>query len=83
MNISLSTSANTLINHAQRKSADAAQTIAALPIQKDEVGSAEYNATDLIKPVLSLKGAELEAKIAAKMLETDKAATGSLLDIRA
>lgn len=82
MNISLSTSANTLINNAQRKSADAAQTIASLPMQKDEIGSTEYSATDLIKPILSLKGAELEAKVAAKMLSTDKEITGSLLDIR-
>jgi len=83
MNISPSSSANVLINNAQRKSSDAAQTIATLPMQKDEVGSVEFNSTDVIKPVLSLKEAELETSAAAKLLAADKKMLGSILDIRA
>lgn len=83
MNISPSSSATVLINNAQRKSSDAAQTIAALPMKKDEVGSAEFNSTDVLKPVLSLKEAELETSAAAKLIAADTKMLGSILDIRA
>lgn len=83
MNITPTTSAINLINTAQHKSADAAQVIAKLPIQNDEVGSLEFNSNDIIKPVLSLKDAELETSAAVKLLEADKKTIGSLLDIKA
>lgn len=83
MNITPTTSAVNLINTAQHKSADATQVIAKLPIQNDEVGSSEFNSSDIIKPVLSLTEAELETSAAVKLLDTDKEATGALLDIKA
>ncbi len=83
MNISPSSSATLLINNAQRKSSDAAQTIATLPIQKDEIGSSEFNSSDVIKPILSLKEAELETSAAAKLISADKKMLGSILDIHA
>lgn len=83
MNISPTTSAVNLINAAQHKSAGAAQEIAKLPLQKNEVGSAEFNSSDIIKPVLSLKESELETSAAVKLLQADKEMTGSLLDIKA
>lgn len=81
MNITLTSSAINLINTAQHKSADAAQVIARLPIQKDEVGSSEFKSNDIVKPVLSLKEAELETSAAVKLLKADKETIGSLLDI--
>jgi hypothetical protein len=83
MNITPTNSAINLINTAQHKSADAAQVIAKLPIQNDEVGSPEFNSSDIIKPVLSLNDAELETSAAVKLLDADKKAIGSLLDIKA
>ncbi len=83
MTVTLNTSAVNLFNNAQFKSADAAQAIAKLPMQNNEVGSMDFIATDLIKPVLSLKEAELETSAAVKLLETDKKTIGSLLDIKA
>jgi hypothetical protein len=83
MNITPTNSAINLINTAQHKSADAAQVIAKLPMQNDEVGSPEFNSSDIIKPVLSLKDAELETSAAVKLLDADKKAIGSLLDIKA
>lgn len=83
MNISLSASAVNIINNAQHKSADAAQVIAKLPIQNSEVGSSEFNSSEIIKPVLSLKEAELETSAAVKLLQADKETLGSLLDIEA
>jgi len=81
MNITPTSSAVNLINTAQHKSADAAQVIARLPIQKDEVGSSEFKSGDIIKPVLSLKEAELETSAAVKLLKADKETIGSLLNI--
>jgi hypothetical protein len=83
MNITPTNSAVNLINTAQHKSADAAQVIAKLPIQNDEVGSSEFSSSDITKPVLSLKEAELETSAAVKLLEADKKTIGSLLDIKA
>ncbi|MGZ4970022.1 MAG: hypothetical protein ACXV8O_12245 [Methylobacter sp.] len=82
MNITPTTSAVNLINNAQHKSADASQVISKLPMQNDEVGSSEFNSTDVIKPVLSLKEAELETSAAVKLLEADKKTIGSLLNIK-
>lgn len=72
MSITPTTSAVNLINTAQQKSADAAQVIAKLPIQNNEVGSSEFKSGDIIKPVLSLKEAEFETSAAVKLLEADK-----------
>ncbi len=83
MNITLNTSAVNLLHTAQNKSADAAQVIAKLPIQSNEVGSSEFNANDIIKPVLSLKEAELQTSAAVKLLQADNKTIGSLLDIKA
>jgi hypothetical protein len=83
MAITLNTSAINLLDNAKYKSADAAQTIAKLPIENNEVGSLDFNSTDLIKPVLSLKEAELETSAAVKLLQADKKTIGSLLDIKA
>jgi hypothetical protein len=83
MNISPTTSAVNIINTSQHKSADAAQVIAKLPIQKDEVGSSEFKSSDISKPVLSLKEAELETSAAVKLLQADKERIGSLLNINA
>jgi hypothetical protein len=75
-----SSSALNLINSAQHKAADAAHTIASLPIAKDEVGSTNFNSEDLFKPVLSLKEAEMESSAAVKILQTEKETIGSLFD---
>ncbi len=82
MNVSLSNSAVSLINTAQNKSAGAAQVIAKLPIQNNEVGGSEFNSSDIIKPVLSLKEAKLETSAAVKLLDADKKTIGSLLNIK-
>lgn len=76
----LSTSAVNLINTAQHKAADAAHTIATLPVAKDEVGSTEFNSSDIIKPILSLKEAEIETSAAVKILKTEDENLGSLFD---
>jgi len=75
-----STSALNLIHSAQYKAADAAHTLATLPVAKDEVGSTEFSSTDMLKPILSLKEAELETSAAVKILEVDKENTGALFD---
>ena len=83
MNINAFTSATNLITSAQNKANDAAQTIARLPVQNQEVGgSGEYGSGDLFKPVLSLKEAELETSAATKIIKTQDKMLGSLLDIR-
>lgn len=80
---SISNSATNLITSAQQKAANAAQTIATLPVQKDEVGgSKDYGATEMFKPILSLKESEMETKAGVKLLETEKKINGALLDIR-
>lgn len=83
MNITPTTSAVNLINTAQHKSADAAQVIAKLPIQNDEVGSPEFNSSDLIKPVLDLTEAKLGASAAVKLLDADKKTIGYFLHVKA
>ncbi|MGR9114231.1 MAG: hypothetical protein ACU85E_00570 [Gammaproteobacteria bacterium] len=82
MNITTTSSGLNLIFSAQNKAAEAAEKIAALPIQKDEVGSLDYKSEDLIKPVISLHKAELENSAGVKILKTEQKMIGSLLDIR-
>ncbi|AEF99108.1 hypothetical protein [Methylomonas methanica] len=84
MNINPLASATNLITSAQQKADTAAQTIARLPVQNQEVGSTEsFQATDLFKPVLSLKEAELETSAATKIIQAHDKTLGSLLDIKA
>lgn len=80
---SLSGSASSLISSAQNKAAGAAQAIASIPVQKQEVGGSTPAANDLFKPVLSLKEAELENSAGVKLLSAERQTIGSLLDIRA
>ena len=76
----LNTSATNLITSAQHKAADAAHTIARLPITQDEVGSSEFDSSNLVKPVLSLKEAEHETSAAVKILQAEQETVGSLFD---
>jgi hypothetical protein len=79
----LSSSAINLISNAQHKAASAAHTIATLPVSKNEVGSKDYSSRSLIKPVLSLREAELETSAAVKILETEEKILGSLFNEKA
>lgn len=78
-----STSAVNLITSAQHKAADAANTIARFPIAADEVGSTDFSSSGLIKPVLSLKEAEIETSAAIKILETENKMLGAIFDATA
>lgn len=81
---SLMGSATNLITNAQQKAATAAQTIATLPVQNEEVGgSKDVSSSDLFKPILSLKEAEQENSAGVKLLETEKKVMGTLLDTTA
>lgn len=84
MNINALSSATNLITTAQNKASDAAQTIARLPVQDQEVGGSEpMNSADLFKPVLSLKEAELETSAATKIIKAHDKMLGSIVDITA
>lgn len=84
MNMNPLSSATNLITSAQTKASEAAHTIARLPVQDQEVGgSSEYQATDLFKPVLSLKEAEFETSAATKVIKAQDEMLGSLLDVKA
>ncbi len=83
MTINPTQSALNLIGNAQFKAGQAAQQIATLPVKGDEVGSPDFNSQDLIKPVLSLKEAELEMSAAVKVIQTDNENLGRLLDVTA
>ncbi len=76
-------SAVNLITSAQHKAADAAQTIATLSVKNEEVGSADYQSTDLLSPILSLNEAELETSAAVKILQADEETKGALFDAMA
>lgn len=81
---SVTTSATNLITNAHQKAATAAQTIASLPVQKNEVGgSSDVSSADLFKPVLSLKEAEQENSAGVKLLQAEKKMIGSLFDDKA
>lgn len=75
-----STDAVNLINIAHQRAANAAHTIATLPVVKDEVGSSEFSSGNLINPLLSLKKAEIETSAAVKILQTENKMIGSLFD---
>lgn len=78
-----SSSALNLISSAQYKAADAAHTIATLPVAKEEVGSADFSSTDILKPVLSLKEAEIETSATVKILKTEQENLGAIFDAMA
>jgi hypothetical protein len=81
---SLTNSATSLITNAQNKANNAAQTIATLSTQKDEVGgSQDVGSGDLFKPLLSLKESEFETSAGVKLLEADKKMVGALFDATA
>jgi hypothetical protein len=74
---------NTIIQ-AQQKATSAAQTIANLPVQNNEVGgSKDISSADTFKPIVSLKEAEQENTAGVKLLQVEKKTTGALLDIQA
>jgi len=78
---SLSDNATTLITQAQLRSVTAAQDLASMSVQKDEVGgSKDVSRTDPLQPILALKGAEQDAAMAAKMIETEEKTVGRFID---
>ena len=80
----LTGSAVSTIVNAQQKADSAAQTIANLPVQPNEVGGSQnIGAGDLFKPIVSLKEAELETYAGVKLLKTQKNMVGSILNIKA
>ncbi len=79
----LSSSALNLMNSAQYKVADAPQTIASLPVTESKPGSNNFASNNIIKPVLSLKEAEIETSAAVKILKTEDKMLGSLFDVTA
>ena len=68
------------INSAQAKASTAAQAIAKLPLQSNEVGSTNYKSTDLIKPIISLTEAELQNSASVKVLQASNQALGSFFN---
>jgi hypothetical protein len=79
---SLTGSATNIIMQAQQKAVNAAQTIANLPVQASEVGGSQnVAATELFKPILSLKEAEQENSAGVKLLQNQKKTLGSILDV--
>jgi len=69
------------INSAHHKAHNAADTIAKTVMSTDETGSKNINNTDIIKPITSLKEAELETSAAVKVLKAENDTIGSLLDV--
>ncbi|MEY4719225.1 MAG: hypothetical protein RL563_1843 [Pseudomonadota bacterium] len=82
MNINaVNNSATTLITQAQARSASAAQDLASMSVQKDEVGGTQsVSRTDPLQPILALKGAEQEAAMGAKMIDVEEKTIGRFID---
>lgn len=75
--------ASNIINQAQTKLNNAAQTIANLSVQNEEVGgSQDVSASDMFKPILSLKEAEQETYAGIKLLKAQNQNIGALLNIK-
>ena len=72
-----------LLNTAQQRSENASREIAGQFEKKTDVSGTSYKSESLIKPVIDLKRAELEASAATKIIEADKKTVGSILDINA
>ncbi len=84
MNIgSLTSNAFNMITASQHKAEGAADKIATFAVQNQEVGSENFNSTNLDAPILSLNEAEFQNSAAVKLLDADRKMVGSLLDIRA
>ncbi len=83
MNVSLTGSALNVLTSSHSKVANAASEIASMSIQTDEVGSSNFNNTDLIKPVMSLHEAELQNSAGVKLLQAEKKMLGALLNVKA
>ena len=84
MQTSLTGSATSTILNAQYKANNAAQTIANLSVQNNEVGGSKDIASgDLFKPVVSLKEAELETSAGVKLLQAESKTVGTLLNVKA
>lgn len=83
MSINPLSSATNLITSAQQKADTAAQAIARLPVQNQEVGgsSEAFKANDVFKPVLSLKEAEFETKAGVKLIQAEKEMNDTLLGL--
>lgn len=83
MNINPLSSATNLITSAQQKADTAAQTIARLPMQNQEVGpgTEAFKTNDVFKPVLSLKEAEFETKAGVKLVQAEKEMNDTLLGL--
>ncbi len=80
---SVTNSATNLITSAQQKAATAAQTIASLPVEKNEVGGTKnVSPGDPLKPILALKEAAQENAAGVKVLETEKKMLGSIIDMK-
>lgn len=77
-------SATNTISNAQQKATNAAQDIANLSVQKDEVGGSNNVATsNLFKPVLSMKEAEQQTYAGIKQANSQKSMIGSILSVKA
>lgn len=83
MNIgSLTSNAFNMITASQHKAESAADKIATFAIQNQEVGSENYDSTQLDAPLLSLTEAKFGYSAAGKLLATDQKMLGFLLDHR-
>ena len=81
---SLTTSATSTIINSQQKAEAAAQTIANLSIQNNEVGgSKNVGSGDLFKPIVSLKEAEQETYVGVTLLKAQKNMLGSIINLKA
>lgn len=83
MNVSLTGSALNVLTSSQSKVTNAASEIASMSIQSDEVGSRNFNNTDLIKPVMSLHETELQNSAGVKLLQAENETLGALLNVKA
>lgn len=80
---SLTGSATRIISNAQQKLDNAAQTIASLATQNDEVGGTQnIPANQAFKPILSMKEAEQDTYIGIKLLKAQNKMLGSLLSVK-
>lgn len=78
---SVTSRAASLITQAQVRSASAAQDLASLSMQKDEVGGTQdISRTDPLQPILALKGAEQDAAMGAKMIDIEEKNIGRFID---
>lgn len=78
---SITNSATNLITQAQQRSAAAAQDLASMSVQKDEVGGTQnVSRTDPLQPILALKGAEQDATMGAKLIDIEEKTIGRFIN---